>query len=454
MGKKITLIGAGSVVFTRGLVADMIRTFSGEGWRLALVDIDPAALSIVSKICRKMIETKKSDLQLTESTDRRDVLPGSDYVVTTIGVGGRRAWEKDVYIPRKYGVFQPVGDSVMPGGISRAMRMVPAMLGIVRDVEKLCPGARLFNYSNPMAMICGAVRKATGFPIVGLCHGVTHTESYIAGFAGLDRQKFTTYAVGLNHLTFIYDFRYDGRDALPIIKDKLAEIKKNGVDYTNAGRGFAEMEMDAPQLDEPFSWELFERYKAFPAPGDRHVTEFYADRFISPGSYYGKTLGVDAFSFEQTIESGDTGYANMVDLAESAGSLPNSFFDRFSGEHEQVMDIIYSIEHDWRKVFYANLPNRGAVSNLPEQAVLELPAVATSAGIVPINVNGFPDTLAAIINRHLAIAAVATEAALTGDRELFVEAVLLGGYITGREAVSAMVNELIETHNEYLPQFK
>ncbi|MDO8685041.1 MAG: alpha-glucosidase/alpha-galactosidase, partial [Clostridiales bacterium] len=189
MSKKITIIGAGSVVFTQGLVADLIKTFNGERWRLALVDIDSIALETVSKICKKMIEVKKSDLQLTYSTDRCDVLPGTDYVITTIGVGGRRAWEKDVFIPRKYGIFQPVGDSVMPGGISRAMRMIPAMIEIVRDVERLCPITQFFNYSNPMTMICRAVRKFTGFPIIGLCHGITYTEDYLARFAGLDRKK-------------------------------------------------------------------------------------------------------------------------------------------------------------------------------------------------------------------------------------------------------------------------
>ena len=453
MGKKITIIGAGSVSFTQGLVADLIRTFDGGEWRLALVDIDPKALATADGICRKMIQAKQSDIQLTCETDRRDALPGSDYIITTIGVGGRRAWEKDVFIPRKYGVYQPVGDSVMPGGISRAMRMIPAMLDIVGDVEELCPDARFFNYSNPMTAICRAVRKASGYPIVGLCHGVTHTEKYLAEFAGLDRSKVTSYAAGLNHLTFIYDFRCDGKDAKPVLAEKLAEIRKNGVDYTNVGRGFTEARREAPPLDEPFSWELFDAYNAFPAPGDRHVTEFYADRYIEPRGYYGKTLGVDAYSFEQTIESGDIKYDEMAALAESPGGLPESFFDHFSGEHEQVMNIIHSIEHDERKIFSANLPNRRAIPFLPDEAVLEIPAVATAAGLTPIQVTDFPDALAAIIGRHAAIAEITVDAALKGSKELFVEAILMGGYIKDRDAVTQMAGELLAVHAEFLPQF-
>ena len=133
------------------------------------------------------------------STERRDVLPGADVVVTTIAVGGRRAWEADVLIPRKYGVFQPVGDTAMPGGISRAMRMIPAMVAIARDVQALCPNALFFNYANPMTANCLAIRRATGAEVIGLCHGTFGTERYLARFAGVPAERVTTLGVGLNH---------------------------------------------------------------------------------------------------------------------------------------------------------------------------------------------------------------------------------------------------------------
>jgi len=454
MGKKITFIGAGSVVFTRGLVADLLETFGGEKWRLALVDTDPKALEVSRKLVGKMLTYKRSDVELTCSTDRRGLLPGSDYVVTMIGVGGRRAWEQDVFIPRKFGVYQPVGDSVMPGGVSRAMRMIPAMLDIARDVEKLCPQAFFFNYANPMAMICRALRKAGALPVVGLCHGVTDTEGTLARFAGRDRKSVTSYAVGLNHLTFMTDLRFDGQDAKPLLREKLSAIKKKGFDYTHIARGFAEWELPEPPLDEPFSWEIFEKYGAYPAPGDRHITEFFADRFIGPQSYYGKTLGVDAYSFEQTIASGDEGYAQMERLAFSPDALSEDILRHFSGEHEQLMNIILSIEHDRRQIFSANLPNNGAVANLPREAVLEMPAAAAALGLKPLLVSGFPDTLAAVISRHAAIIETAVDAALRGDKDLFAEAILAGDYIHDRDAVAQMVDELILAQSAYLPQFR
>ncbi|MCU0489591.1 MAG: alpha-glucosidase/alpha-galactosidase, partial [Anaerolineales bacterium] len=180
--KKIVLIGAGSAMFTQGLVADLIN--SHKNWKLGLVDIDPQALKVAEGLSRKMIEATRADIQVEASLERKDLLPGADVVVTTIGVGGRRAWEADVYIPRKYGIYQPVGDTTMAGGISRALRLVPAMVDIARDVQRLCPQALFINYANPMSVICWAVRQATGAEIIGLCIGVYEVIHELADFIG------------------------------------------------------------------------------------------------------------------------------------------------------------------------------------------------------------------------------------------------------------------------------
>ncbi|NQT88331.1 hypothetical protein HQ560_16310, partial [bacterium] len=170
MSVRVVLIGAGSVSFTRGLVADLART----GWEvdLRLVDIDPEALRVAEGLARKTAQATGARMTVAGSTERRDLLPGADAVICTIAVGGRRAWEQDVLVPRRYGFYQPVGDTTMPGGLSRALRMIPAMVDIARDALELCPGARFFNYSNPMTAVCRAVRKATGAHVIGLCHGV------------------------------------------------------------------------------------------------------------------------------------------------------------------------------------------------------------------------------------------------------------------------------------------
>ena len=448
----MVIIGAGSVCFTQGLVMDLIKNPGKCNWQLALVDTDATALDSITKLVKKMIQAKNADIEFSCSTDRRDVLSGSDYVISTIGVGGRRAWEQDVFIPRKYGVYQPVGDTAMPGGISRALRMVPAIVDIVKDVKMLCPSARFLNYSNPMTVICRAIRKALDFPVTGLCIGVPGSEWYIADFAGFERDKVTSYSIGINHLTFMYDFRYEGKDAWPAIRAKLDSVYKGDFDEKAPDRFYAENNGEAFYLGEPFAWSIFRVYNAYPAPGDRHITEFFTERFPG-GSYYGKTLGVDAYSFEGTIESGDKVHEERVRIANSDTPLSDDFFNRMHGEHEQLMDIINSIENDSRKIFSVNTQNNGSVPNLPKDAVLEMPAAATAKGFCPLQINDFPDVLAGIISKYLAIAEVTVDAALKGDRKLFAEAILMGGYISDRAAVEKMADELIRAQKEYLPQF-
>ncbi|MEZ4669659.1 MAG: hypothetical protein R3E39_17270 [Anaerolineae bacterium] len=451
MSKKIVLIGAGSAMFTQGLVADLILSPQLGPYHLGLVDIDPDALAVAVGLSRKLVEAKGADLTVSGSTDRRDLLPGADVVLMTVGVGGRRAWEQDVFIPRKYGVYQPVGDSMMPGGVSRAMRMIPALVAIAKDVKELCPNALFINYSNPMTANCWAIRKETGLPVIGLCHGAFRVERELAQIAGVPPEEVSSVAIGLNHLTFFYDLRWKGRDAWPLIREKLTHELQPGPDnrpYPKSGNTFN----DGSIGNNPFSWSLFQSYGGYPSANDRHVVEFFPERFPG-GQYYGMQLGIDAYSVEDIIAWGDGIYADMRAQALGEKPLDSRLLERKVGEHEQLLEILTSIEHDQRRIFYANLPNEGAVPNLPADAILELPTVAMSGGMRPIHFDNFPDTLAAIINRKLSGIRLTVEAALTGDRNLFVEALLADGAVNDRGIATAMMDELLEAHRAYLPNF-
>ena len=433
--QKIILIGAGSVVFTQVLVADFARTCPPEGLRLCLVDTNPEALDVIAPLVRRMVELLRADIEVEASVDRRDVLPGADVVVTTISVGGRRAWETDVLIPRKYGVFQSVGDTAMPGGISRAARMIPALVAIARDVKALCPDALFFNYANPMSANCLAIRSATGVPVIGLCHGTFRTERYLAGLVGIPEdqaRRVTSLGVGINHFTFILDLRDDGGDLLPDVWARLSADERAG------------------ELAHPYSWELFQRWGAYPAPGDRHVVEFVPERFPG-GRYYGKTLGVDAFSFERTVASGDEQYARSVQQAR--GELPfdaSHFPKASSSESEQLARMVDAIRRDTRQIFYVNAPNDGACAQLPPGALLELPAVATGRGFRTMQVGGIPPGIAALLTRRIGVLELTVEAALLGDRKLFVEAVLADGSVSDPHQASQMVDELLAAQAPYL----
>lgn len=452
--KKIVLIGAGSAVFTKGLVADFIQSGFGS-WELALCDINPVILESVTRLVKKMVEQKGADIVISSSTERTELLPGADFVVTTIAVGGRKAWEQDVKIPRKYGIYQPVGDSIMPGGISRAQRMIPVMVEIAKDIEKLCPEAYFFNYSNPMTAIVTAVRRATNVKIIGLCHGVIYGEKYLAKMLGVEVKRITTIGVGLNHLTWLYDIRVDGKDVheelLDIIEKQKEEHKKTP-HVRNFFNPLLEDKEIPNHMDNPLSWELFERYGGLPAVVDRHAVEFFPERFPN-GSYYGATLGVDAFPIDNVLARGEKTYQSMLEQGEMEGEMEAELFQRADGEHEQLVEMIKSLILDERKVFSVNIPNEGAVSGIPDDAILEIPGVATAAGFCPMHVNGFEGPMKEIIRKRLPAVELTVEAALKGDRKLWADAMMLDGAVTDYETAEHLVEDFIQEHGQYLPQY-
>ncbi|HJZ46054.1 MAG TPA: hypothetical protein VKE41_02770 [Roseiflexaceae bacterium] len=447
MREKIVLIGAGSAMFTRGLVADMIR--GGAECELALVDIDPETLEVAERLSRKMIDAKRAPIALSAAVDRRDVLGGATVVICTVGVGGRRAWEQDVFIPRKHGIFVPVGDTVGPGGSSRALRMIPPMVAIAQDVLDLAPEALFFNYGNPMAPVCRAIRKATGAHVIGLCHGVFHVAEYLARALGVHPADLRYTAVGINHLTWFLTARANGEDLLPRLRELAPRQSARRPD---PGWRFAGGESPDQVAPNPFSWRLFELFGAFPAVLDRHVTEFFP-QFFREGRYYGATLGVDqaAFSFEDTIASGDRIYAEMREEALAESPLPADYFERLSGEHEQVIEIIDSIRRDRGLVFSANLPNTGQAPNLPPEAIVESPAVADAEGLRPIAQPPLPAALAGTLATRYEWVETIVEAALEGSRAKFIQALVLDGYVSSLDQAVALADDLLAAQASYLP---
>lgn len=455
MNEKVVLIGAGSAMFTCGLVSDVIR----KGWEgeIAVVDIAPVALGVAEKMTRKMLDAAGANLKLSASTDRREVLAGATVVISTIGVGGRDAWVQDVMIPRKYGIYQPVGDSVMPGGTSRALRMIPAMVDIARDVMSLAPDALFFNYANPMSAICRGVRKATGANMVGLCHGVFDMAKGIAGRLGTTRNKLQYTAVGFNHFTWFTEVMVEGNDTMPRLKQLAAEKLGEGIDTETLGRYFAEAgdseEAQELSLGWPFLWELTRLFGAFPAPGDRHLVEFFPRMFSGGKGYYGKTLGVDCYSFERCIQGGQAKFDEMKAHALSPDPFPEEFLNQASGEHEQVCDIVESIRTNAGREYNANLPNAGQIPNLPQDVVVECPALAGSGGMRPRQTKPLPAGILGTLATRFQWAEVTVEAALEGNREKFVQALLLDGAVKSIETAYKLADELLAAQKDYLPQF-
>jgi len=434
MKEKLVLIGAGSAMFTGALVANVCdRGWEGE---LGLVDISAEALEVAEGLCEKIIAAKKRPLKLSASMDRKEVLPGATVVVTTIGVGGRRAWEQDVYIPRKYGIYQPVGDTVMPGGTSRALRMVPPMVDIARDVVELAPGALFFNYANPMAVVCRAVRKETKAEMAGLCSGVWGIGQQLARFLGVEASQFQYTAVGINHLTWFTELRAQGMDLMPLMRRRIAESLAAG---NPPGHLCA---------------RLFQTFGAFPAVGDGHVSEFMPGLFPA-GNPGGKRYPDQPHSFEGIIREGDRIFAEMKEKAFSKEPLEPDYFEKNKGEgeHEQVTEIVESIRMDLGRVYSANLPNTGQVPNLPPEAILECNALATASGMKAIAQPPLPPGIAGTLATRLAWVETVVEAALEGSREKFVQALVLDGCVKDLDTAEKLADELLAAQAEHLPQF-
>jgi alpha-galactosidase len=451
---KLVLIGAGSTVFTQRLVADIILAGEETQWELALVDIDPVTLKAVDRLVAKMLEAKNATIPVTATTDRREVLPGADYVVTTIAVGGRMGWQRDIEIPRRYGIFQPVGDTALPGGISRAMRMIPQMVAIAHDIAELCPDAYFLNYSNPMTAICRAVRKDTGVPVIGLCHGVHHVEGVIARFLGVREGSISSFGVGLNHLTFLTRLYHDGQDARPLIHAKLAEQKAGLSDELAGKEGWANIvEGRAPRWsDDPFSWGMFEEHGVFPCAMDRHAVEFYPERFPG-GAYQGRKLGREAFPIDQRIALGDQWFDEMLAIAHSDEPLPPSYYENVPGESEQLLDIMHSLQRDERRMFSVNMPNQGQAPYLPRDAILECNAVALGDGFQPVMADKLPDELVAKLKSKISAIEITVDAALKGNRELMLEALLADGAVSNADTARKLRDDLLDAHAQHLPQF-
>jgi alpha-galactosidase len=327
----------------------------------------------------------------------------------------------------------------MPGGSSRALRMIPPMVDIARDSLELCPAALLFNYGNPMACVCRAIRKATGANVVGLCHGVFDVGRHLAEALDVSPERLRYVAAGMNHLTWFTELRVDGQDAMP----RLKQIARERLSRFTPG-----------QFDDsvnPFTWQMVELFGAFPAVLDRHVTEFFGRLFSGRGAYYGKTLGLDAYSFDRTIAWGDRIFAEM---REQAGRSAPLGAESLRGEHEQVIDIIESIRTDAGRCYSANLPNRGQAPNLPAEAVLESPAIADGSGLRPVVLPAMASGLAGTLATRLQWVETVVEAALEGSRDKFIQALLLDGAVDSVDVACRLADELLAAQAQYLPQFK
>ncbi|MFN8514481.1 MAG: hypothetical protein U0232_24445 [Thermomicrobiales bacterium] len=459
---KVVLIGAGSTSFSPSVLASMVQTPELSGSTLALVDIDPGILHTLANVAERVVAQTGADLRIEAATDRREVLPGADFVIATFAAGGTHGWLLDVDIPARYGLAQPVGDSVGPGGLSRALRHVPVAVEIARDMAELCPRAYFFNYTNPMTALCRAVRREVpSIQSIGLCVGPELTRRAMASYLGLPAAALDYHGAGLNHCFWMLDCRYQGHDVYGLARD----LARGGAAARRAGEALAALKRDDPQLriadgamgahERPmrFCLELLDTLGYFPGPGDRHVTEFFPE-FFPGGPAADPHYGLDRMPVSAIVEEKATLRTSLEAQASGAAPLDPKLIAGEVGHSEEVIAIITAIVRDQGLRLYGNLPNRGLVANLPPEAIVEVPLLLGAYGWRAFGVGDLPASILPYLTRRAATVELTVEAALTGDRAVALQALLADGWVRSVAEAHALFDDLLQAHADDLPQFR
>ena len=449
---SIVLIGAGSTVFTPGLMADLVDCSTFEGWTVHLVDLNGEAADVMARVGRRMATARGVSLDFLPHTDRRDALPGARFVTTTIAVGAAEGWRLDLEIPSRYGIAQTVGDSVGPGGVLRALRHVPELVAIARDVADLAPTAQLINYSNPLTANVRGIDVETDVDVIGLCHGTMHTLATLNADLGLGDRSADVHAVfaGLNHLCWLLDYRLGAEDLYP----RLAEL----VARRAGGRDAASTSTEGVHL--PVSADLLHTFGRYPAPGDRHVAEFFS--WYLRGSV---EEPVDEDRLPWGLQRGRDDTLRYIDQKadlwqqlhdQADGKQPPRRVDDPDGsqEAERLVSIAEALVTGHEHVELAvNLPNAGCISNLPPTAVVEVPAVVGAAGITGLSVGPLPEAIAAALTSRAQQQELTVQAALRGDRELAVQALALDPLVPSPETARRILDDAVVAHGDALTAF-
>jgi alpha-galactosidase/6-phospho-beta-glucosidase family protein len=442
---KISLIGGGSVQWMPTIVRDLAVNETLAGSRIVLEDIEPAHLDYTLPMARRILEQAGTGCTVEATTDQRAALDGADYVVLTISTGGLDTMRHDLEIPERYGVYQSVGDTVGPGGISRALRNIPVVVGIARDMQQLCPDAWLLNYTNPLSTLCRCVTRTTGVRVIGLCHeiyGCLRLLRRIFGEADAAPPARLEWRVaGINHLIFLVELRLDGEDAFPRLREYVEthpEVEPEGVSRSDPCFSF--------QDRAALKFELFKLLGVLPAAGDRHLAEFFP-YFLTEqagrGSKYGVTLTrikhrqvlmEQAFQRADRLRSGQENVA-MVPSVEAASRIIGAL-----AGGDACTDVM-------------NLPNAGQIAELPAGAIVETRAAVTRGAVTPEPVGALLPAVRTVLEHHVRIQEMIVEAALSGDRDLALQAFLLDPLIRDLDAGGRMFDELLDANRDYLPQF-
>ncbi len=430
---NITFIGAGSTVFAKNLLGDILSFPELANADIRLHDIDEERLRTSEIVAKRVAQALRTHPKVTATTDRRRALEGADYVITMIQVGGYRpSTVIDFEIPKRYGLRQTIADTLGIGGIMRGLRTIPVLIDICRDMEELCPDAWLLNYVNPMAMNCWALSRATSIKTVGLCHSVQGTAEQLARDINVPIEEINYLCAGINHVAFYLRFERDSEDLYPLIRQVIADGR---VPHWNQVR-----------------YEALNHLGYFATESSEHFSE-YVPWFIKrdrPDLIAKYNVPLDE-------------YISRCENQIAAWEMMRGFLEDESTAlavertNEYGAYIIHSMETGTPRVIYGNVANNHLIDNLPLGCCVEVPCLVNRNGIQPTRIGSLPPQLAALMQTNVNVQSLTVEAALTGKREHIYHAAMLDPHTAAEldlNQIHAMVDDLIAAHGDWLPKFR
>jgi alpha-galactosidase len=458
---KITFIGAGSTVFAKNLIGDILSFTELADSHITLHDIDAERLHTSQIVGHKVAQALDAHPTIEVTTDRRRALEGADYVICMIQVAGYKPGTViDFEIPKKYGLRQTIADTLGIGGIMRGLRTIPVLLDICRDMEELCPDATFLNYVNPMAINCWALSRATPIQTIGLCHSVQGTAAELARDIGVPVTEINYVCAGINHLAFYLRFERNGEDLYPIIHRVMEEgrvpaknrvryemLKRLGYFVTESSEHFSEYVPWFIKRDRP---DLIDTYNI---PLDEYITR--CEFQIASWEAMRTRLEDEDISFRVKVDNQEQDKTPMDgSVRDMERILERILTVRRSQEYGAR--IIHSMETGTPRVIYGNVSNQGLIDNLPQGCCVEVPCLVDKNGVQPTRIGSLPPHLAALMQTNINVQALTVEAALTQQREHIYHAAMLDPHTAAElslDQIWSLVDDLIEVHGDWLPAY-
>ena len=429
--RKITFIGAGSTVFAKNLIGDILSFPELADSEICLFDIDENRLKTSEIVAQRIARTLGATGRIERTTDRSRAFDGASYAINMIQVGGYRPCTvTDFEIPKRYGLRQTIADTLGIGGIMRAVRTIPVLIAMGRDMERLCPEVIHLNYANPMAMNCWALGEATTVKTIGLCHSVQYTAGELSHDIGVPLDQINYVVAGINHLAFFLRFERNGLDLYPEIERVVSEGR---IPDGNRVR-----------------YDIFQRLGYFVTESSEHFSE-YVPWYIKQGRE--DLIGRFDIPLDEYPRRCEAQMAQWENLRRKLENSDEPIEIRRSVEYGSL--IIHSLETGTARVVYGNVPNNSLIENLPAGCCVEVPCVVDKNGIQPVRIGRIPSQLAALMQTNVNVQALAVEAVLKGDRNLVYHAAMFDPHTSAEldlDQISALVDELIAAHGEWIPE--